>query len=719
MNAHDIWTIRSVADAARARTLLSRVTAETGLPAVERARFLTDITARLREGLAAGGAEVLIDGWEPGSESGPGPEREPGPDAGASCADSARDASGAGAADAGASGADGAEGGASGAGASGADGAEGGVSGADGAQRGPSGADASDADAPAPAPAADKDAPHDGTTPRLRIVVRPHGAPPARYTLPRPRRSRRPTREPSPSRQATAAPTHRPERATPAHPADAAMPAHPAEAATPAHPADAAMPAHPAEAATPAHPAKVTTDDLAEAVLACAEDTAALLDLLAEQEELVRFHREELHQTNQGVLALHAELEAAVQAQHDLLDAERAARADAEKSRRLLTFLADASAAVTASLDPEDILRRLPELLIPDYAAEADIWLFDEEPGEGQAPRRTDRPAAAVTAARTGRPQHAAPHPGGLPGVDDLPPSVLFPDRPLLCIPLTAPRLLGVLTLTAPGPRFDPDTAVMLMELAGRLAIALDHARRYEQHRDVAEALQRAQLTELPLTEGVDLAARYLPATRGLNIGGDWYDAFVQPDGSVLAVIGDVTGHGLNAAVMMGQLRTALRAYAVEDDSPARILTRLHHMLCHQQPTLYATAVIARFRPGDPTLVWAAAGHPPAVVRSPDGTVRVLDARPGIMLGVPLPFTYEDHTLPLHPGSTVALYTDGLVERRSQGIDPGIERLAQAMGALSGADLEDLDASAEALLKPLLHDSERDDDVCLLLCRTR
>ncbi|MFF9274574.1 PP2C family protein-serine/threonine phosphatase [Streptomyces griseosporeus] len=607
MNAHDIWTIRSVADAARARTLLSRLTAGTGLPAVERARFLTDITARLREGLAAGGAEVLIDGWEP--DAGP-------------CADSVRDATGAG--------------------ASGADGAEG---------------DAAD------------NAPQDGTTPRLRIVVRPHGAPPARFTLPRPRRAWRPT--------------------------------------------------HPPESTAPARPADLTTDDLAEAVLACAEDTAALLELLAEQEELVRFHREELHQTNQGVLALHAELEAAVQAQHDLLDAERAARADAEKSRRLLTFLADASAAVTASLDPEDILRRLPELLIPDYAAEADIWLFDEEPGEGQTPRRTDRPAAAVTAARTGRPQHAAPHPGGLPGVDDLPPSVLFPDRPLLCIPLTAPRLLGVLTLTAPGPRFDPDTAVMLMELAGRLAIALDHARRYEQHRDVAEALQRAQLTELPLTEGVDLAARYLPATRGLNIGGDWYDAFVQPDGSVLAVIGDVTGHGLNAAVMMGQLRTALRAYAVEDDSPARILTRLHHMLCHQQPTLYATAVIARFRPGDPTLVWAAAGHPPAVVRSPDGTVRVLDARPGIMLGVPLPFTYEDHTLPLHPGSTVALYTDGLVERRAQGIDPGIERLAQAMGALSGADLEDLDASAEALLKPLLHDSERDDDVCLLLCRTR
>ncbi|AIS01074.1 PP2C family protein-serine/threonine phosphatase [Streptomyces glaucescens] len=562
MTPRDTWTIRSTPDAARARALLARLTADAGVPAVERARFLADLTARLRQSLDSDGADVVLDL----------------PDAGV------------------------------------------------------------------------------GTDGLMRVDVRPHGRPAHRYTLP----CRTPVPPPSTG------------------------------------------------------PADLTAQDLADALLAEDEHTATLVARLAEQEELVRLHREELHHTNQGVLALHAELENAAEAQHELLDAERAARADAEKARRLLTFLADASAAVTASLDLEDIRRRLPELLVPDYAERADIWLFDDEDALGGG----DRPAAAVAAARSGRPQHAAPHPGGLPGVDDLPPSVLSPDRPLLCIPLTAPRPLGVLTLTAPGRRFDPDTAVMLMQLAGRWAVALDHARRYEQHRDVAEALQRAQLTDLPATDGLRLAARYLPATHGLNIGGDWYDAFVQPDGSVLAVIGDVTGHGLNAAVMMGQLRTALRAYAVEDDSPARILTRLHRMLCHLQPSLYATALVARFRPGDPTLVWAAAGHPPAVVRAPDATVRVLDAKPGIMLGVPMPFSYEDHTVPLPPGSTVALYTDGLVERRAHGIDPGIERLGQVMSALNSADLEDLDASADALLKPLLHDSERDDDVCLLLCHS-
>ncbi|MEV8596322.1 SpoIIE family protein phosphatase [Streptomyces sp. NPDC052012] len=465
---------------------------------------------------------------------------------------------------------------------------------------------------------------------------------------------------------------------------------------------------------------------LAEAVLAADEDTAVLLERLDEQESLMRFHREELHETNQGVLALHAELDAAALVQRELLDAERNARAEAEHARRLLTFLAHASAAVAASLDHEDILRRLTELLVPAYAEQLDIWLFDDE----QAPRhdgrpaastaaRTGRPAAAVIAARTGRPQHAAAHPGGLPGVGDLPPSALAPTRPLLSIPLTAHRTLGVVTLTAPGPRFDPDASVMLVELARRTGIALDHARRYEQHRDIAEALQRVQLTELPHPTGLTLAARYLPATRGLNIGGDWYDAFEQPDGSVLAVMGDVTGHGLRAAVMMGQLRTALRAYAVEGDGPARILTRLHHLLRHQQPDLYATAVVARFRPGDTELVWAAAGHPPLVARHPDRTVRVLDAKPGIMLGVPVPYDYEEHTADLPLGSTLALYTDGLVERRALGIDPGIDRLGEALAALGDTEVEeDLDACAESLLKPLLHDSERDDDVCLLLCRT-
>ncbi|MCQ9133206.1 PP2C family protein-serine/threonine phosphatase [Streptomyces hilarionis] len=454
---------------------------------------------------------------------------------------------------------------------------------------------------------------------------------------------------------------------------------------------------------------------LSEALLGADEDAAVVLDRLVEQEELVAFHREELHQTNQGVLALHAELDAAGRAQRDAFAAERAARREAEAARRRLTFLADASAALTASLNHEEIVRRLPELLVPEYARSVEVWLFDAEEDRGAS---VPRPAAAVLAARTGRPQYAAAEPGGLPGVDDQAPSALLPDRPLLCAPLpTRNAPLGVLTLTPPGDRWDPDDAVMLLELTRRAGGALENARRFEHNRDIAETLQRALLTELPALPGLRLAARYLPATYGLNIGGDWYDAFRQPDGSLIAVIGDVTGHGLHAAVMMSQLRTALRAYAVDGGTPGELLTRLHTFLHHLQPDLYATAVIARFQPGEPVLTWAAAGHPPPVLRGPDGRVRTLDAKPGAMLGIPLHQEIRDHTEPLEPGSTLALYTDGLVERRAQGIDPGIERLSAALGSFRADELDgDLDGSAERILEPMLSDSERDDDVCLLLC---
>ncbi|MFF9489490.1 PP2C family protein-serine/threonine phosphatase [Streptomyces sp. NPDC014676] len=457
---------------------------------------------------------------------------------------------------------------------------------------------------------------------------------------------------------------------------------------------------------------------LSEALLGADEDTAVVLDKLAEQEELVAFHREELHQTNQGVLALHAELDAAGRAQREAFAAERRAREEAENARRRLTFLADASAVLNASLNHDEIVRRLPELLVPRYARSVDIWLFDHEDDQY---RPTSHPRAAVHAARTGRPQYAAGHPGGLPGVDDRPPSALDPGRPLLCVPLLTRRApLGVLTLSPPGERWDPDDAVMLIELARRAGTAIGNARRFEHSRDIAETLQRALLTDLPTTPGLSLAARYLPATHGLNIGGDWYDAFRQRDGGLITVIGDVTGHGLHAAVMMSQLRTALRAYAVDGDSPGRLLTRLHGYLRHLQPDLFATAVIARFHPDGHTLTWAAAGHPPPVLRLPDGRVRTLDAKPGAMLGIPLEQDIADHTERLPPGSTLALYTDGLVERRARGIDPGIERLAAALGSFGSAELDaDLEESADRILRPLLSDSERDDDVCLLLCHLR
>ncbi|WP_236654760.1 PP2C family protein-serine/threonine phosphatase [Streptacidiphilus anmyonensis] len=434
-----------------------------------------------------------------------------------------------------------------------------------------------------------------------------------------------------------------------------------------------------------------TASDLDAAPVRADRDIAELLARLDEQSELIRSHRDELHHTNQGVLALHAELDTAAKEQRRLLAAERAAHAQAEEARRRLLFLTDASAALAASLSHDAIINALQDLLVPAYASAAQVWLPDDAEVPG------------------GRRHRAA---------DTGPDAVEIRKPAPLRLPLTARRTtIGVLSLVPSGESFAADDITMLRELAHRTAVALDNALRYERHRDTAETLQRAQLTDLPDTRTTLLAARYLPATRGLNIGGDWYDAFTLPDGSVTLVVGDVTGHGLRAAVMMGQLRTALRAYAVAGDGPGTLLSKLHAFIHHLDQELYATAVVARIQPGEPTITWAAAGHPPPLLRSPNERVRLLEEKSGPMLGLPLERPFDEHTAPFPPGSTFLLYTDGLVERRADGIDLGIERLGRALGGIDAAALShDLDKVADLLLTPMLADNEGEDDVCLLLC---
>jgi serine phosphatase RsbU (regulator of sigma subunit) len=434
-----------------------------------------------------------------------------------------------------------------------------------------------------------------------------------------------------------------------------------------------------------------TPSELDAALVNMDRDVAELLARLDEQSELIHSHREELHHTNQGVLALHAELDTAAREQRRLLAAERAARAQAEEARRRLLFLTEASAALAASLSHDAIITSLHDLLVPAYARAAEVWLPEDGDVTGTQPDR-----APVTSPATAHSRGPAP----------------------LRLPLTARRTtIGVLSLVPAGDSFAADDLTMLRELAHRTAVALDNALRYERHRDTAETLQRALLTDLPETPAARLTARYLPATRGLNIGGDWYDAFTLPDGSVTLVVGDVTGHGLRAAVMMGQLRTALRAYAVAGDGVGGLLARLHQFIHHLDQEMYATAVVARIQPGEPTITWAAAGHPPPLLRSPEGHLRLLEEKSGPMLGLPLQRPFEEHTAPFAPGATFMLYTDGLVERRADGIDSGIDRLSRALAGIDVSALsDDLEHAADLLLAPMLADSEGEDDVCLLLC---
>lgn len=452
-----------------------------------------------------------------------------------------------------------------------------------------------------------------------------------------------------------------------------------------------------AGAAAAGAPEGADAELLAAELLRVSESAGRAAAVAAERARELEWHQRELEETNQGVLALHAELAEASDEQQRLLAAERSARDQAEAARNRLTFLSTASARLMTSLNQSEIFARLQDLLVPGHADAVEVWLAGEDGGLCASDgRETAVPGTVLLAAARRRPTDALAEEGQLA-------------LPLL----TGSGLIGVLLLRRADPP-DADDEVVLVELAGRAAASLDNARRFERERDTAATLQRAMLTELPETPGMELTARYLPATRGMNVGGDWYDVFSRGDGEFIGVVGDVTGHGIHAAVMMGQLRTALRAYALEERSPAVLLERLHRLLGHLEPDLFATAVIVRFRPGDPEVVMAGAGHPPPLWRDGEGRAEAVRLPSGGMLGLPVELTYTDHTVELPPGAALLLYSDGLIERRGESIDDGIARLVEGFGGppywRGGPD-----QAADDLLDAMVKYQDCDDDVCLLV----
>jgi PAS domain S-box-containing protein len=266
-------------------------------------------------------------------------------------------------------------------------------------------------------------------------------------------------------------------------------------------------------------------------------------------------------------------------------------------------------------------------------------------------------------------------------------------------------------------PRFDDD------DLVGYVGTATDiHERKeierklneaYQRDHEVAETLQRSLLPEsLPRIEGLHLEARYLPASRSAAIGGDWYDAVELEDGRVAVVVGDVVGHGLRAAVVMGQMRTAFRAYAMLGGSPADTLARLNRLLIKEGGELMATAlylVLDR----DTGQVWhASAGHPPALVVSPDHEPRYLEGGRSVPLGTS-EIGFQEAETQIEPGSTLLLYTDGLVERRDTPLDDRLSQLATVAG-IAGGDLGDV---CDQIIGGLLAGKRPSDDVALLALR--
>ncbi|SDF17542.1 Bacteriophytochrome (light-regulated signal transduction histidine kinase) [Blastococcus aurantiacus] len=235
-----------------------------------------------------------------------------------------------------------------------------------------------------------------------------------------------------------------------------------------------------------------------------------------------------------------------------------------------------------------------------------------------------------------------------------------------------------------------------------------------------AETLQRSLLTEPVQPDGLELAVRYVPAAREAQVGGDWYDVFGLPDGSTILVIGDVVGHDSQAAATMGQLRGLLRGIAYSGSGgPTEVLTQLDGAIQGLGLGALATVLVGRLeRPegadGATLLRWASAGHLPPLLRSPDGPVRPLDAaRAGLLLGVDPTRPRTEQQVLLEPGSTLLLYTDGLVERRDQVFDDGVDLLAAALGDLRDLPVDEL---CDALLARLLPDGAEDDVALVAVC---
>ena len=286
-------------------------------------------------------------------------------------------------------------------------------------------------------------------------------------------------------------------------------------------------------------------------------------------------------------------------------------------------------------------------------------------------------------------------------------------------VPLQARgRVLGALTIgrTAGRPPLRARDLVLARRMAHRTALAVQHLQLYEQAHAVSTHLQRSLLPRLPQPGGLSLAARYLPAQHGEHVGGDWYDAFVLPDGACALTVGDVVGHDLTAAAEMAQIRNLLRGCAWHGSAaPDEVLSRLDDVVLGLDVTSWATTVYSRLERADAghLLRWSNAGHPPPLLLLPDGPARLLHRPVDVPVGLSRT-TRDRNDEHVPPGATVLLYSDGLVERRGEDIDVGLDRLAEVAGSLARGPLEQwCDELLLAMAPP-----HQEDDLVLLAVRT-
>jgi putative methionine-R-sulfoxide reductase with GAF domain len=272
-------------------------------------------------------------------------------------------------------------------------------------------------------------------------------------------------------------------------------------------------------------------------------------------------------------------------------------------------------------------------------------------------------------------------------------------------------RVIGVLHVGALTPRrFTPDDIELLQLVADRVSLATQ-ARLSRLDRAAAVALQRSLLPARPqAVPGLDVAARYVPGA-AVGVGGDWYDLFALPSGHIGIVIGDVAGSGLRAAVVMGRIRSALRAYALETNDPADVLSRLDRKVQLFEPDAMATAIYAVLDQTRTSLTISSAGHLPPIISDPGEPARLVTVTPDLPLGGYRGAPRHNSQATLAPGSCLFLYTDGLVEQRNRPLDDGIDILRSALTRASA------DAMCTTAMATLLGDQVATDDIAVLAVR--
>ncbi|MCX4985625.1 SpoIIE family protein phosphatase [Streptomyces sp. NBC_00572] len=282
-------------------------------------------------------------------------------------------------------------------------------------------------------------------------------------------------------------------------------------------------------------------------------------------------------------------------------------------------------------------------------------------------------------------------------------------------LPLIASgRPVGSCILGFDRPRgFSSEERTVLTALAGLIAQALERAQRYDTESAVARGLQDALLPHrLPVWEGVDTVGRYLPGTQGMDVGGDWYDVIETGHGRLALVIGDVQGHGVAAAATMGQLRSAVRAFALAGHRPQDVMRGTNRLLIDLDPGQFASCCYVLLDPDSGELRAVRAGHPPPLLMHPDGTTERVELAGGMVLGIDVRASYPVTRLRLAPGAVLALFTDGLVEKPGQDIDEGIELLRRALASTGSLPLAE---AADRVIRDARQVTSRPDDIALLL----